>query len=101
MKKVAEEILKDKTAHTLNINSGSPLHIAVIEAMEEYASQQTEGVKKRLATRQKHLDLMMRNRRIWNEREKEIYRRLDDILEQCHDENVSNMIKEIIELKED
>lgn len=34
-----EEILKDNTKHTLNIVEDSPLHKAVMEAMEEYANQ--------------------------------------------------------------
>lgn len=37
--KSKEEILKDNTKHTLNIVEDSPLHKAVMEAMEEYANQ--------------------------------------------------------------
>lgn len=43
--KTAEEILKQATVKTLNINEGSPLHNAVISAMKEYA---TEAVKEAL-----------------------------------------------------
>ena len=39
MKKTAEEILKENTKRTLNIVEDSPLHVAVIKAMEEYRSQ--------------------------------------------------------------
>ena len=38
--KTKEEILKEATKRTLNINEGSPLHDAVMKAMEEYAQQQ-------------------------------------------------------------
>lgn len=38
--KTKEEILKEATKKTLNINEGSPLHDAVMKAMEEYAQQQ-------------------------------------------------------------
>ena len=37
--KTAEEILKENTKRTLNIVEDSPLHVAVIKAMEEYRSQ--------------------------------------------------------------
>ena len=39
MMKTAEEILKENTKRTLNIVEDSPLHVAVIKAMEEYRSQ--------------------------------------------------------------
>lgn len=42
MKKTAEEILKENTKRTLNIVEDSPLHVAVIKAMEEYRSQASE-----------------------------------------------------------
>lgn len=41
--KTAEEILKEATKRTLNINEGSPLHDAVMKAMEEYAQQQVKN----------------------------------------------------------
>ena len=40
--KTKEEILKEATKRTLNINEGSPLHDAVLKAMEEYAQQQVK-----------------------------------------------------------
>ena len=52
MKKTAEEILKENTKRTLNIVEDSPLHVAVIKAMEEYRSQSvlpSEKKKKRIA----------------------------------------------------
>lgn len=36
-----EEILLKNTEHTLNINSGSPLHNAQIKSMQEYADEQS------------------------------------------------------------
>ena len=41
--KTKEEILKEATKSTLNINEGSPLHDAVMKAMEEYAQQQVKN----------------------------------------------------------
>ena len=41
--KTKEEILKEATKRTLNINEGSPLHDAVMKAMEEYAQQQVKN----------------------------------------------------------
>ena len=41
--KTKEEILKKATKRTLNINEGSPLHDAVMKAMEEYAQQQVKS----------------------------------------------------------
>ena len=41
--KTKEEILKETTKRTLNINEGSPLHDAVMKAMEEYAQQQVKN----------------------------------------------------------
>jgi len=38
--KTKEEILKEATRRTLNINEGSPLHDAVLKAMEEYSKNQ-------------------------------------------------------------
>lgn len=35
-----EEILKEATKRTLNINEGSPLHDAVMKAMESYTQQE-------------------------------------------------------------
>ena len=49
MMKTAEEILKENTKRTLNIVEDSPLHVAVIKAMEEYRSQSelpSEDVKR-------------------------------------------------------
>ena len=43
MKLTAEEILKVKTKGTLNIIEGSPLHNAVISAMEYYSKQEKEN----------------------------------------------------------
>jgi len=40
--KTKEEILKEATKRTLNINEGSPLHDAVLKAMEEYAQEQVK-----------------------------------------------------------
>lgn len=40
--KTKEEILKEATKKTLNIIEGSPLHDAVMKAMEEYAEQQVK-----------------------------------------------------------
>lgn len=40
--KTKEEILKEATKRTLNINEGSLLHDAVLKAMEEYAQQQVK-----------------------------------------------------------
>lgn len=40
--KTKEEILKEATRRTLNINEGSPLHDAVMKAMEEYAQEQVK-----------------------------------------------------------
>jgi len=40
--KTKEEILKEATKRTLNINEGSPLHDAVMKAMEEYAQEQVK-----------------------------------------------------------
>ena len=41
--KKKEEILKEATKRTLNINEGSPLHDAVMKAMGEYAQQQVKN----------------------------------------------------------
>ena len=40
--KTKEEILKEATKGTLNINEGSPLHDAVMKAMDEYADQEVK-----------------------------------------------------------
>jgi hypothetical protein len=40
--KTKEQILKEATKRTLNINEGSPLHDAVMKAMEEYAQEQVK-----------------------------------------------------------
>ena len=40
--KTKEEILKEATKKTLNINEGSPSHDAVMKAMEEYAQEQVK-----------------------------------------------------------
>lgn len=42
--KTKEEILKEATKRTLNINEGSPLHDAVMKAMEKYAALQQPAV---------------------------------------------------------
>lgn len=42
--KTKEEILKESTKTTLNIIEGSPLHDAVMKAMEEYAKQKVENL---------------------------------------------------------
>jgi len=41
--KTKEEKLKKATRRTLNINEGSPLHDAVMKAMDEYAQQQVKN----------------------------------------------------------
>lgn len=40
--KTKEEILKEITKGMLNINEGSPLHDAMMKAMEEYTQQQVK-----------------------------------------------------------
>lgn len=64
-----EEILKEATKRTLNINEGSPLHDAVMKAMEEYAQQQ---VKNRFIPQPIEIEMLMKEK--WD------YRMINDNL---------------------